>query len=679
MWSSDRTAVTGAPLPGSAMPRPGQVVGERYELRHRLRDDPFSLGYLAFDQETEESVLLRIVRPELLDPSARTEVARSLRRMVGMGGKYLPGLIDADRDGSLVYASEALPEGVALRDVLDLRIAEQEPLKPFELLPVIAQIEAAVEAIPPTLRHGDLTALQIWLDADRLQVKGAFFVPSIPEGVVAAVLQRHGDVRRRVAPEVMRGPSGEASDLYSVAAIAYEALTLKPPPDPGTAVSSDLGALTRPLGALLHADPKRRATNLNHLVETLAQVAGLRVPDLEPAPFRTQLSRRRSTKPPMPKPSSKPPSSKAGSKAAGSKAGSKAAGSKAPSSEQPTTQARALSKAAAERALAGEIPDVATVVSTVSDDIAATSKMKAMTAEAAAAALGIKQGDEGSHHLSETESRVPSDPAIEAPPAKESSVDPRLMRMALAADKKPARRGRFPSDPGLAVEEGDEESSLDPRLVRAALSVTEDSEDEVPLDPSVPVQPRKDGTQELAMDELDFVDGVPLDPSVPVEARKDGTQELAMDELDVVEDDAPAKETHGTAQITLSDLEEMAADHRRAAVPQDVKAIPQPKADSGSTPTDASLYDDSNLTLPNGIGVPVVAQAATPRPPRVDVAAADAPQGSRRLGVTIILTALVLGLGIIIGSFLYARHRQNQADDERRQRLLERFQQVQQE
>ena len=45
--------------------------------------------------------------------------------------------------------------------------------------------------------------------------------------------------------------------------------------------------------------------------------------------------------------------------------------------------------------------------------------------------------------------------------------------------------------------------------------------------------------------------------------------------------------------------------------------------------------------------------------------------------MTIIVVALVLGLGIIIGSFMYARHKQAQADEARRQHLQQRFEQLQ--
>ena len=304
MSTTDRTAVTGAPAPGLASPRRGQVVGERYEVRGRLRDDPFSFGFLAFDQETEDTVLLRVVRPELVDAGARGAVLSALRKAVGIGGKFLPGLLDADRDGAFLFTTEPVPAGVSLRDVLDRRLAQGQKHSAEEALPVVAQLQAALAAIPPPLRHGDVRADLVWVDPNGLQLTGAFLVPALPAGVVAAVLQRHGDLRRRTAPEVLRDSAADAADRFGVAAIAHEMLTLAPPPDPGAGVSPALGPLGEPLAALLHPDPRRRTGSLDALVERLASTAGLAPPELEPAPFRSprrfSLPRARSVPPTAP-------------------------------------------------------------------------------------------------------------------------------------------------------------------------------------------------------------------------------------------------------------------------------------------------------------------------------------------------------------------------------------------
>src|SRR5690606_16395916 len=114
--------------------------------------------------------------------------------------------------------------------------------------------------------------------------------------------------------------------------------------------------------------------------------------------------------------------------------------------------------------------------------------------------------DEGGHHLSVLTAvpKPPSGEPEEKPPRRVSpDLDPRLVRAALGGDVAI----------GVAVQ--------DPTS----------SEEEVPLDPSVPAKPRKERTQELRLEDLETTeddedDEVPLDPSVPAKPRKEPTQEL---------------------------------------------------------------------------------------------------------------------------------------------------------
>ncbi|MEZ4250530.1 MAG: hypothetical protein R3B99_20035 [Polyangiales bacterium] len=227
-------------------------------------------------------------------------VVRALRRFVGVGGRFLPGLLDADRDGPFVYATEPVPSGVSFRDVLDGRLREAMPMKPEELLPVIGYLDAALERFPP--RCVTATCRPSWCGSIAIasSLTGAFFVPALPAGAVAAVLQRHGDLRRRYAPELLQGVGGPAADRFGIGAIAHEALT-----------SSHLRlgrervvvarALAAPLAELLHPDLAKRARSLDALLETLSRLSGHPPLELDPGPF--QVDRRMRPQ----RPSSAPP------------------------------------------------------------------------------------------------------------------------------------------------------------------------------------------------------------------------------------------------------------------------------------------------------------------------------------------------------------------------------------
>src|SRR5688500_10628786 len=161
------TLVTGSPSARARAPRRGQVLGERYELLERLEQDGITAAYRAFDQETEDPVLLRVVHPNLLaDDEERRTVVERLQGIVGTGGRYLPGLLACGRGGRAVYVVEPIPKGARLRAVITARGMRGEKSAAHEVLPVIARLVSALLAVPPPWRHGDVRAERIWIDPD---------------------------------------------------------------------------------------------------------------------------------------------------------------------------------------------------------------------------------------------------------------------------------------------------------------------------------------------------------------------------------------------------------------------------------------------------------------------------------------------------------------------------------
>ena len=709
---SDQTLVTGLPERPVTGPQRGQVLGERYEVRAQLRNDAFSLGLLAFDQETEERVVLRIVRPGLLDETARKTAKRALRAAVGVGGRFLPGLSDTDLDGEYLFAVEPVAEGASLRDVLDRRIAEDRPMTEAELLPLVGHLETALAAVPPPLRHGDVRAENVWIDPHRLWLLGAFVVPALPHGAVAALLQKDSGLRRRVAPEVLRGSGSDAADRYGVGAIVYEALTLKTPPEPGEALvdlpPTPVGEQVR---ALLHPDPGLRARSLEPLVEALARASGLGAPELDPGTFRAP--RRLS----VPRPGSVVPPLKG---ALGKlRASGKLRGGDTEEIPAPVLQSfrdGATATTAIDQ-LRPTFEDGLPPPPRISDD--------ARTQQVALASVMRPRGPEETSDAAVKTARLTplSKKRAQEVLAKKADavpdLDPRLVRAALRdaeTERAVPLDPTVPAEPDPSgtqevafeeLEQADEEGGvpLDPAVPaqpdlggtqELRLDELEDADGEVPLDPSVPASPRAEGTTQLQLDELEAaddeeVDGVPLDPAVPVQAQAGGTQELRLDELEMqVQDEeqmairapqAPARD------VGLADLEEMR--RRRAAVPEaEIQPIPRPRKDSMVGVRGPVLFDDSGAPTPQPVHEPAVvvrppseppAAAPSQRPPRSTdrSAAKGASVGTpqRNWGVAIIVVALLLGAAIIIGSFAYARYQREQAEEERKQRIQDRIEQ----
>ncbi|MFT5356549.1 MAG: hypothetical protein ACI9KE_003774 [Polyangiales bacterium] len=608
MDQDQRTSVA-AMAPSATKPRRGQVIGERYEVRGKLRNDAFTRGFLAFDQEHEQSVLLRVIRAELLDPMVREDVARRLREVTGIGGSYLPGILDGNLDGPFVYATEPVPEGASMRDVLDRRIAKKRPLEPFELLPVVAHLEAALRALPEGMRHGDVRAENVWTDSERLQLTGGFLLTAMPGGAVAAVVQRNTGLKRRFAREISIGGGMRSSDYFGVAALVYESLVLKAPQPDGRcdAVDPEIRHVLEPL---MTPVPTERPTSLTDLIEVLARLAGLPVPELEPAPFKTTpLQSQQHTSDEeetvhdvettiAPQAQRRRTPAKTNVDARPVEVSTEDDGlPPAPNvNEDDKTQPRAsihqikddgLRKRAEEAARAGA---------------AERAKRRALTeaerrTRALAAGLdprlvraALADNEEGSHHIGAVDTRAGAPAASATPPkVKAESAASEAAAEPFVESEPPASHDPLvsPELTGLATNSNDESGEFNPEFdpddpfeqgLRTALgdaSGNEHTSEGVPMDPSVPVGAELEGTQEIGLDELeehrerlsgesaevtadaDFPESeeVVLDPSVPAKPAKGGTQEISFDELHDMEraagggDPAPA--------VLLSDLSGM--------------------------------------------------------------------------------------------------------------------------
>ena len=526
--------------PNTTKPRRGQVIGGRYEVRGKLRNDAFTRGFLAFDQEHEQSVLLRVIRAELLDPMVREDVARRLREVTGVGGSYLPGILDANLDGPFVYATEPVPEGASMRDVLDRRIGKKRPLEPFELLPVVAHLDAALRALPEGTRHGDVRAENVWTDSERLQLTGGFLLTAMPGGAVAAVVQRNTGLKRRFAREISIGGGMPSSDYFGVAALVYESLVLKAPQPDGRCDAVDT-ELRHALEPLMTPVPTERPTSLGDLIEVLARLAGLPIPELEPAPFKTQPlpSKQRPSHddddmvpdvettivPPVHR-RKKPAKTNVDARPVQMPAEDDGLPPAPNVNEDDKTQPRAsiqkikddgLRKRAEEAARAGE---------------EVRAKRRALTeaerrTRAAAAGLdprlvraALADNEEGSHHIGAVDTRAGAPAASATPPQVKSSIPP------AALDTEPLQAPTAalapPSEPPARDSALDEEPFGRPEQI----AETKDEDPDDPFEQGLRMALGDDDDDEHTSE------GIPMDPSVPAHAAEDGTQEIGLDELE---------------------------------------------------------------------------------------------------------------------------------------------------
>ncbi|NOY92610.1 MAG: hypothetical protein GXP55_15570 [Deltaproteobacteria bacterium] len=269
------------------------VIGERYEVREELRRDGLSRSYLAFDQEAEEPVLLRRLAADLVAPGKPMRaVLDRLRPKLGLGGRFLSGPMDADIEEDRLYVVEPLPRGVPLSAVMRRRTSEERAFGAKEVLPIVAQVAAALACIPPPHAHLEVTARQIWIDPEGSMLTGSFLLGCLEASAIARVLARDTGLASSAAPELRDGNAGDAADYFSVGRLTHALLL----PTEEALSALTLGPVAEAITGLTQTDRGSRATSLDPLVEGLARLGGLPTPELDPGAYRRPRARRRPSK-----------------------------------------------------------------------------------------------------------------------------------------------------------------------------------------------------------------------------------------------------------------------------------------------------------------------------------------------------------------------------------------------
>ncbi len=265
-------------------PRVGQVLAERYEVIRADGGGPLSVDLLAFDQEVECQVWLRLLRTDgFASPEEGRRAYTTLRALVGAGGRFLAPLLDADRDGAYLFVVEPAPQGVSWERVLQRRAvtAPDGRFEAEELLPLAARLQAALDAMPPGAFHGVIRPSEVFIEEEGLRLHGAWFGSALSPRALRALVEMSEEHDLLVAPEVREGGRiGPATDRFTLGAMLWRAWTGKPL-DGSRFPPFGRDDVTRAIAPLLHPDPSRRPNSLRQVLHVLAEHAGLPVPELD--------------------------------------------------------------------------------------------------------------------------------------------------------------------------------------------------------------------------------------------------------------------------------------------------------------------------------------------------------------------------------------------------------------
>ena len=256
----------------------GQELAGRYRLEAVLGAGGMATVYRARDVRLERSVAIKVLSPNLAaDETLARRFAREARFLAAVNHPAIVNVYDVgEADGEAFFVME-LVEGESLAD----RIRREGPLPPDEAVAILVAVAAGLQVLHRGgFVHRDVKPHNILISADGTAKLADF---GLVRGAEPSDLTAPGTTVGTfgyLAPELLRGdPATPSSDVYALAAVAYEALTGqlpfpveslislvqghgKPPPLPSS-IAPWLGrAFDRPLLAILHPRHDRPGLDL---------------------------------------------------------------------------------------------------------------------------------------------------------------------------------------------------------------------------------------------------------------------------------------------------------------------------------------------------------------------------------------------------------------------------------
>ena len=192
----------------------------RYQIEKEISEEPMRRVYRAYDPESERAVVIKSVRTENLSAANRDDYLSHFRgeaqAAAGLAHPNMAGILDVGED----YLVTELVEGQTLD-----AIVKAGPLELARALDILRPLADAIDhAHQAGLVHRDIKPGKIMVSADGrpklIDLGVARLVP--------AALSTPGFVGSPsyLAPEqVLNGEVTPASDLFSFAVVAYEAMT----------------------------------------------------------------------------------------------------------------------------------------------------------------------------------------------------------------------------------------------------------------------------------------------------------------------------------------------------------------------------------------------------------------------------------------------------------------------
>ena len=271
----------------------GTLLAGRYHISTLVGQGGMGAVYAAHDDDLDEDIALKLLRPDLArDSDFQHRLKSEVRLARRVSHPNVCRVHDIGVDDELVFVTMELVRGRTLREWLAETIAgRREPLELAQIVDLVNQLGSALGAAHRAgVIHRDVKP-------DNVIVAGGRAVLT-DFGVASTTVDRRQSIvgtPAYLAPEVLRGePFDHRVDAYAVSCLAYELiagtppfaartldaalkLAKDPPPYPGLpaafAAPAIRGALDRVLQRGLASDPHLRPATMERLTDAFAHAA----------------------------------------------------------------------------------------------------------------------------------------------------------------------------------------------------------------------------------------------------------------------------------------------------------------------------------------------------------------------------------------------------------------------
>jgi eukaryotic-like serine/threonine-protein kinase len=234
-------------------PEVGLRVGDRYQLTERIAGGGMGEVWVARDEVLGRQVAVKILRREFADDIGFIQRFRAeARHAASLSYPGIASVFDYGEENSSAYLVMELVRG----EPLSQRLAHEGALPAAVTVPLVQEIAHALQAAHAAgVVHRDVKPANLLMTSDG-HVKVTDF--GIARAGGQAALTRTGEVMgtaQYLSPEQALGrPATAASDVYSLAVVAYEALSGVRPFEADTAIAVAMAHVNRmpePLPAIV--------------------------------------------------------------------------------------------------------------------------------------------------------------------------------------------------------------------------------------------------------------------------------------------------------------------------------------------------------------------------------------------------------------------------------------------